>query len=82
MVMELNVTPTCPHALGTIFTDEGQKVAFFRCSIDELNNRIDEYVLKYEIENCYVSGAKSYAEGLLQNFPTTKFSKTLNFIYI
>ena len=82
MTLNLNITPTCPHIIGTVFTEEGKKIAFFKCAVDELFKKLDEYVLKYSIENCYVSGTKSYSEGLLQNFPVTKFAKTLNFIYI
>lgn len=82
MVLELNIKPTCPYILGTIFTDDGQKKAFFKSSIDDLEKNLQEYQTKYELKDCYVSGAKSYAEGILEDLPATKFNKILNFIYV
>ena len=82
MIMELNISPTCPHVLGTIFTDEGQKVAFFRSSIDDTPLQVQEYAEKYELKDCYVKGPRSYAEFILEYNLMEKFTKNLNFFYI
>lgn len=82
MILELNITPTCPHVLGTVFTDEGQKIAFFRSSVDDLPNQIENYVSKYKIKDCYVSGVKNYAQGILETYANPRFKKTVTFIYI